>query len=143
MGIPEDQIKAGIISRYGLTPTYAQNFLDDDSDPDDSVRAHSGDRRLPRRQAVSAHQQYLAGCDHQYSADHHDHGCQHLVQFSILRVILTDTSVKNSLKCLSDRRLSVGMCLFSCLTELFGRKSVKSIWRPKHSKECRSPSFFS
>ena len=36
MGIPEDQIKAGIISRYDLTPTYAQNFLDDDSDPEDS-----------------------------------------------------------------------------------------------------------
>ncbi len=36
MGISEDQIKEGIIRRYGLTPTYAQNFLDDDSDPDDS-----------------------------------------------------------------------------------------------------------
>ena len=33
--IPEDQIKDAIIRRYDLTPTYAQNFLDDDSDPDD------------------------------------------------------------------------------------------------------------
>ena len=36
MGIAEEQIKAGIIKRYDLTPTYAQNFLDDDSDSDDS-----------------------------------------------------------------------------------------------------------
>ena len=36
MGIAEEQIKAGIIKRYDLTPTYAQNFLDDDSDPEDS-----------------------------------------------------------------------------------------------------------
>lgn len=34
--MPEDQIKDAIIQRYNLTPTYAQNFLDDDSDPDDS-----------------------------------------------------------------------------------------------------------
>ena len=34
--IPEDQIKEAIIRRYDLTPTYAQNFLDDDSDPNDS-----------------------------------------------------------------------------------------------------------
>ena len=33
--MPEDQIKEAIINRYGLTPTYAQNFLDDDTDPDD------------------------------------------------------------------------------------------------------------
>ena len=33
--IPEDQIKEAIIKRYDLTPTYAQNFLDDDTDPDD------------------------------------------------------------------------------------------------------------
>ena len=36
MGMTEDQIKEGIIRRYDLTPTYAQNFLDDDSDPEDS-----------------------------------------------------------------------------------------------------------
>ena len=36
MGISEDRIKESIIRRYDLTPTYAQNFLDDDSDPDDS-----------------------------------------------------------------------------------------------------------
>ena len=36
MGIAEDQIKELIIKRYNLTPTYAQNFLDDDSDPEDS-----------------------------------------------------------------------------------------------------------
>jgi hypothetical protein len=35
-GMPEPQIKDLIIRRYDLTPTYAQNFLDDDSDPDDS-----------------------------------------------------------------------------------------------------------
>ena len=34
--VPEDQIKDTIIRRYDLTPTYAQNFLDDDSDPEDS-----------------------------------------------------------------------------------------------------------
>jgi hypothetical protein len=33
--IPEDQIRETIIKRYDLTPTYAQNFLDDDTDPDD------------------------------------------------------------------------------------------------------------
>ena len=36
MGISEDRIKESIIRRYDLTPTYAQNFLDDDSDPEDS-----------------------------------------------------------------------------------------------------------
>ena len=35
-GIAEPQIKELIIRRYDLTPTYAQNFLDDDSDPEDS-----------------------------------------------------------------------------------------------------------
>lgn len=34
--IPEEKIKSLIMKRYDLTPTYAQNFLDDDSDPDDS-----------------------------------------------------------------------------------------------------------
>ena len=34
--MPEDQLKEVIIKRYDLTPTYAQNFLDDDSDPEDS-----------------------------------------------------------------------------------------------------------
>ena len=34
--LPEDKIKENIIRRYDLTPTYAQNFLDDDSDPGDS-----------------------------------------------------------------------------------------------------------
>ena len=34
--MPEPQIKDLIIRRYDLTPTYAQNFLDDDSDPEDS-----------------------------------------------------------------------------------------------------------
>ena len=34
--MPENQIKDAIIKRYDLTPTYAQNFLDDDSDPEDS-----------------------------------------------------------------------------------------------------------
>ena len=34
--LPEEQIKDAIIKRYDLTPTYAQNFLDDDSDPEDS-----------------------------------------------------------------------------------------------------------
>ena len=36
INVPEEQIKDAIIRRYDLTPTYAQNFLDDDSDPDDS-----------------------------------------------------------------------------------------------------------
>ena len=35
-GLGDDQIKKVIIKRYDLTPTYAQNFLDDASDPDDS-----------------------------------------------------------------------------------------------------------
>ena len=35
IGVPEPQIKDAIIRRYDLTPTYAQNFLDDDTDPDD------------------------------------------------------------------------------------------------------------
>ncbi len=34
--MPETVIKDLIIRRYDLTPTYAQNFLDDDSDPEDS-----------------------------------------------------------------------------------------------------------
>ena len=34
--MPEDKIKEAIIKRYDLTPAYAQNFLDDDSDPEDS-----------------------------------------------------------------------------------------------------------
>lgn len=34
--IPDAEIRDLIIRRYGLTPTYAQNFLDDDSDPEDS-----------------------------------------------------------------------------------------------------------
>lgn len=34
--MPDVKIKDLIIRRYNLTPTYAQNFLDDDSDPDDS-----------------------------------------------------------------------------------------------------------
>lgn len=34
--IPDTKIKELIIRRYDLTPTYAQNFLDDDSDPDDA-----------------------------------------------------------------------------------------------------------
>ena len=36
INLPEEQIKDAIIRRYDLTPTYAQNFPDDDSDPDDS-----------------------------------------------------------------------------------------------------------
>ena len=36
INVPEAQIKDAIIRRYDLTPTYAQNFLDDDSDPEDS-----------------------------------------------------------------------------------------------------------
>ena len=35
-GMADPQIKDLIIRRYDLTPTYAQNFLDDDSDPEDS-----------------------------------------------------------------------------------------------------------
>lgn len=35
-GMDDKQIKRLIIKRYDLTPTYAQNFLDDDSDPEDS-----------------------------------------------------------------------------------------------------------
>lgn len=34
--MPETQIKETIMKQYDLTPTYAQNFLDDDYDPDDS-----------------------------------------------------------------------------------------------------------
>lgn len=34
--LPDEKIKENIMRRYDLTPTYAQNFLDDDSDPDDS-----------------------------------------------------------------------------------------------------------
>ena len=34
-GMSESSIKELIIRRYDLTPTYAQNFLDDDTDPDD------------------------------------------------------------------------------------------------------------
>lgn len=34
--MPDAKIKDLIIRRYDLTPTYAQNFLDDDSDPEDS-----------------------------------------------------------------------------------------------------------
>ena len=34
-GMNDNQIKNVIIRRYNLTPTYAQNFLDDDSDPDE------------------------------------------------------------------------------------------------------------
>ena len=37
IGIPEDQIKAAIIRRYNLSETYAQNFLDDDSKPEEST----------------------------------------------------------------------------------------------------------
>ncbi|MBQ9063876.1 MAG: hypothetical protein IJ123_00340 [Blautia sp.] len=36
IALPEDKIKENIIRRYDLTPAYAQNFLDDDSDPEDS-----------------------------------------------------------------------------------------------------------
>ncbi|MDO4803943.1 MAG: hypothetical protein Q4A32_03875 [Lachnospiraceae bacterium] len=36
LNISETKIKEIIIHRYDLTPTYAQNFLDDDSDPNDS-----------------------------------------------------------------------------------------------------------
>ena len=31
--VSEEDIKDAIIRKYDLTPTYAQNFLDDDSDP--------------------------------------------------------------------------------------------------------------
>lgn len=34
--VSEEDIKDAIIRKYDLTPTYAQNFLDDDSDPNDS-----------------------------------------------------------------------------------------------------------
>lgn len=34
--MPETQIKDTIVRQYDLTPAYAQNFLDDDSDPEDS-----------------------------------------------------------------------------------------------------------
>ena len=37
MGITEDKIKESIIRRYGLSETYAQNFLDDDSKPEEST----------------------------------------------------------------------------------------------------------
>ena len=33
--IPENDIKEYIIQHWDLTPTYAQNFLDDASDPND------------------------------------------------------------------------------------------------------------
>jgi hypothetical protein len=36
MNLSEDKIKEVIMKQYGLTSTYAQNFLDDDSDPEDS-----------------------------------------------------------------------------------------------------------
>ena len=36
MQLPESTIKDIIMRQYDLTPTYAQNFLDDDSDPEDS-----------------------------------------------------------------------------------------------------------
>ena len=35
INFPEEKIKENIIKRYDLTPVYAQNFLDDDTDPDD------------------------------------------------------------------------------------------------------------
>ena len=35
LNIPETQIKDTIMKLYDLTPTYAQNFLDDDTDPED------------------------------------------------------------------------------------------------------------
>ena len=34
--MPESQIRDTIAKQYDLTSTYAQNFLDDDSDPEDS-----------------------------------------------------------------------------------------------------------
>ncbi len=34
--VSEEEIKDAIIRKYDLTPTYAQNFLDDDSDSNDS-----------------------------------------------------------------------------------------------------------
>ena len=37
MNIPDDRIKENIIRRYGLSETYAQNFLDDDSKPEEST----------------------------------------------------------------------------------------------------------
>ena len=36
LNMPEAQIKDTIVKQYDLTPTYAQNFLDDDSDPESS-----------------------------------------------------------------------------------------------------------
>lgn len=36
MNMPETQIKDTIVKQYDLAPTYAQNFLDDDFDPEDS-----------------------------------------------------------------------------------------------------------
>ncbi len=36
-GLSEVQIKDLIIRRYGLSETYAQNFLDDDSKPEEST----------------------------------------------------------------------------------------------------------
>ncbi len=36
ISVPEAQIKDAIIRCYDLTPTCAQSFLDDDSDPEDS-----------------------------------------------------------------------------------------------------------
>ena len=36
-GIEDEQIKELIIRRYGLSDTYAQNFLDDDSKPEEST----------------------------------------------------------------------------------------------------------
>ena len=35
LNMSEDKIKEAIIKRYDLTPTYAQNFLDDDFDPEE------------------------------------------------------------------------------------------------------------
>ena len=35
MGIPEEEIKDKIIRLFDLTPRYAQNFLDDDTKPED------------------------------------------------------------------------------------------------------------
>ncbi|MBQ9564690.1 MAG: hypothetical protein IJU98_03785 [Synergistaceae bacterium] len=34
-GMPDPKIKDLIIRRYDLTPAYAQNFLDDDTEPED------------------------------------------------------------------------------------------------------------
>ena len=35
INFPEEKIKENIIRRYDLTPAYAQNFLDDDTNPED------------------------------------------------------------------------------------------------------------